>query len=164
MKQTMNRLTALICAFSLFFATVGPAYAEDETLNLDIIGHGVVTNLEQGAPAPFTGILLSPVAAARLFADLKFTEKECQLKLVKELDIASINYNAQIDSLKLRLDIENERTTTLLNIKNERIEFLEENWRSPAWYESGEFWLAVGIITGVLITVSAGYAINEAGK
>lgn len=163
MTQTTNRIVAAVCSVSLLFATVSPAYAE-ESSSAEVVGQGTVTNLTLGQKAPFSGVLLSNDAAARLFADLKFTQRECDLKLVKELELSSIRYDSQLDGLKLKLDIENQRTNTLLNIKNERIEFLEENWRPPAWYESGEFWLAIGIVSGVLITVGAGHAISEAGK
>ena len=77
--------------------------------------------LSKGQKAPFTGVLLSDHAAAKLFADLKFTEKECELKLSKELELATITYSAQIESFKLRLQVETERTEKLLSIKDERI-------------------------------------------
>lgn len=141
----------------LFVST--PAYAE----NLEeAVSSGVVTNVTEGQVVPFDGILLSKPAAAKLFGELNFFEEECKLTVSKELEIAAIRYNAEIDSLKLKLDVETIRTEKLLSIKNERIEFLEQNWRPPAWYESGEFWLAVGVVSGILMTVATAHAINSA--
>ena len=117
-----------------------------------------------GERAPFPGILLSDSAAAKLFADLEFTEKECQLRLTRELNIASITSKSQIDALALRLQVENERTEKLLSIKNERIEFLEKNWKPQPWYESGEFWFGMGVVGGVLITVGSAYALSHAAR
>ena len=130
----------------------------------DSINLGKVSQLRKGQHAPFSGILLSETAAARLFADLKFTERECQLRLTKELKINTVQLTSQIDALKLRLEVETTRTTSLLAVKDERIKFLEKNWRPTPWYESGEFWFAIGIVGGILITVASGYAISQAGK
>ena len=142
----------------MFFVST-PAYAE----NLEeAVSSGVVTNVTEGQVVPFDGILLSKPAAAKLFGELHFFEEEWKLTVSKELEIAAIRYNAEIDSLKLKLDVETIRTEKLLSIKNERIEFLEQNWRPPAWYESGEFWLAVGVVSGILMTVATAHAINSA--
>jgi len=162
LRKIKNKWIALFCALTFFIATSGLAYAED---NLeDTLSTGRVTNLSQGERAPFPGILLSDAAAAKLFADLKFTEKECQLRLTRELDIMSITSKSQIDALTLRLQVETERTDKLLDIKDERIKFLEENWKPQPWYESGEFWFGMGVVGGVLITVGSAYALSHAAR
>jgi len=130
----------------------------------DTLSNGRVTNLAQNERAPFAGILLSDAAAAKLFADLEFTEKECQLRLTRELEIASITSRSQIDALTLRLEVESERTEKLLGIKDQRIEFLEENWRPQPWYDSGEFWFSMGIVGGVLITMGSAYALSHSTR
>lgn len=146
---------------SLAYAQEDPA---DETSVEAVIGLNVVTSLSLGQPAPFAGVLLSDDAAAKLFADIKFSERECNLRLESRLSIADLRYKSQLDSLQLRLDIETNRSKSLLEVKNERIQFLESNYQPPAWYESGEFWMAVGVISGVLITVGAGHAISQVSK
>ena len=158
LKKIKKSVTALFCIFSMLVYTT-PCYAD--TLSVEI-GKATVTDLKKGEAAPFEGVLLSRTAAAKLYGQLNFFEEECKLQLSKELDITKIKYNAEIDALKLKLDVETIRTEKLLAIKNERIEFLEQNWQPPAWYESGEFWLAVGIVSGVLITAAAGHALNSA--
>ena len=125
---------------------------------------GKISQLSKGQRAPFAGVLLSNDAAARLYADIKFSEDECRLKLNKELQTLSIKLNAEIQALTLRLDVETKRTESLIKIKDERINFLEKNFKPSPWYESGEFWFAMGVIGGILITVGAGYAIGQAGK
>jgi len=142
------------------------AYAEEtpEAPASSEINLNVVTNLRLGQPAPFTGVLLSDDAAAKLFADIKFSQRECGLRVESEVSLLNLKYKADLDALQLRLDIETDRTKKLLEVKNERIEFLESNYKPPAWYEAGEFWMAVGVVSGVLITVGAGYAINQASK
>ena len=162
----MNKCVAILCAFLIAWIPV-VAHADEPSppaIAADSINLGKVSQLRKGQHAPFSGILLSETAAARLFADLKFTERECQLRLTKELKINTVQLTSQIDALKLRLEVETTRTTSLLAVKDERIKFLEKNWRPTPWYESGEFWFAIGIVGGILITVASGYAISQAGK
>ena len=71
---------------------------------------------------------------------------------------------AQTDALTLRLDVEKDRLVSLTEVKNQRIEFLEKNWQPESWYESGEFWLASGVVIGIAVTVAAGYALGQASK
>ena len=166
LKQTTNKLISLLCAFLIALSPV-VAHAENgSTASIDTktIDLGKVTQLRKGQHAPFAGVLLSDIVAAKLFADLKFTEKECKLRLTRELEINTLQLSSQIEALKLRIDIETNRSNSLLAVKDERIKYLEENWRPTPWYESGEFWFAMGVVGGILITVSAGYAISQAGK
>lgn len=139
-----------------------PAFASDFSEKAK--SKGVVANVQKGNTVPFDGVLLSNTAAAKLFGDLNFFEEECKLTLAKELDIVSIRHKAEVSALKLKLDIEVTRTESLINIKNERIQFLEENWRPQPWYESGEFWMAVGVVSGVLLTVGTAHAINQTSR
>lgn len=162
LRKTKNKWLALFCALIFFVATITPAYADDDIE--DTLSSGRVTNLSKGERAPFPGILLSDAASAKLFADLKFTEKECQLRLTRELEIVSITSRTHIDALTLRLQVETERTEKLLDIKDSRIEFLEENWRPQPWYESGELWFGMGVVGGVLITVGSAYALSHAAR
>ena len=144
-----------------------PAYAADTPASSQLsseLKNGVVTQVKKGDVVPFDGVLLSTKAAAKMYGELKFFEEECKLTLSKELEIQKLRYDTELDTLKLKLDVETIRTEKLLDIKDRRIEFLEKNWKPTPWYESGEFWLAVGVVSGVLLTVGAGYAIGQAGK
>ncbi len=156
-----RKIVSCICIVAML---VTPSIALADEVDAEDITRGKVTQLEQDQPAPFRGVLLSQDAAASLFGDLKFSKKECQLKLDKELKLNTANLTAQIEVFKLRLEIEEKRASSLLEIKNKRIEFLEKNWRPEPWYSSGEFWLATGVVAGILITVAAGHAVGQASK
>ena len=155
----MTKVLSLICVFSLLLAPVH-AYAEVEKTAV----RGKVSQLNEGQKAPFKGVLLSPEAAAALFADIKFSQKECDLKLERDLKLKTSVLNNSIDALKLRLEIEQERNVSILSIKNDRIQFLEKNWQPEPWYQTGEFWLGTGVVIGIIITVASGYAIGQASK
>ena len=156
-----SKLTASLCVLAILYV---PVHAAAEEVGADDLTRGRVTQLAEGQAAPFRGVLLSQNAAASLFGDLKFSQEECQLRLDKELQLNTLTLQAQIDVFALRLQIEEDRLQSLMAIKNERIEFLEKNWSPPVWYESGEFWLATGVITGIAVTVAAGYALGQASQ
>jgi hypothetical protein len=157
-------MTKAISVFCTFLLVIMPVLAHADSPSEATLTAGKVTQLHEGQSAPFAGVLLSNDSAARLYGDLKFTEKECQLRLDRELKLNTAQLMVQLDALKLRFDVETTRSESLLSIKNERIEFLEKNWTVPAWYESGEFWFALGVAGGILVTISAGYALGQAAK
>ena len=156
MLNMMNKVLSFLCCVIISMAPV-MCYADDRVPDTKL-----VTTLDKGKKAPFSGILLSEPAAARLFADIKFSKKECDALLAEKLELSKIRYEAQIDSLKLKIDVEKERAAGLIAVRDDRINFLEKNYRPPAWYESQEFWFAVGIVAGVGLTAAAGYAIGQA--
>jgi hypothetical protein len=158
--KPMTKIIICICIVCLTVTPVWANTAEDAPTSLS----GKVTELNLGQRAPFKGVLLSDDAAASLFANLKLTENECQLRLKRELDINAASFNAQIEAFQLRLGIETKRTTDIMLIKNERIQFLEKNWTTPTWYESGEFWFAVGVLSGIALTAVSAYALGQAAK
>ena len=85
MKSVVHYFT--ICCFFLNVITFSlPAHAGDE----------VITHIEEGAPAPFTGTLLNPEAAARILVDLENNESACQIIIDTEL-------GRQIDFLETQL-------------------------------------------------------------
>tara|TARA_Y100000593_G_C4219560_1_gene291069 strand:- start:95 stop:565 length:471 start_codon:yes stop_codon:yes gene_type:complete len=156
----MIKLVAYVCVLCM---AATPVWANTPDVNLST-PVGKVTEINLGERAPFKGILFSEDAAASLFANLKLTDTECRLRLKKELDINTAMFNSQIEALNLRLSIETKRANDILEIKNERIQFLEENWTPPSWYESGEFWFAVGAVVGIALTAVSAYALGQAAK
>lgn len=167
LSQMMNKAICVLCAFLLILGPTS-AYAETDPqatrVDVNTVDLGKVSQIRKGQHAPFAGILLSEEAAARLFADIKFSEQECQLRLTRELKINTLQLTSQLDALNLTLEVETNRTKGLLAVKDERIKFLEENWRPSPWYESGEFWFSMGVVGGILITVVSAYAIGQAAK
>ena len=155
MSKKTKTIISFICCLSIAFSPALSLANETETT-------GLVTQLEQGDSAPFKGILLSNDTAAKLFADIKFSEKECDARVEKETDALQIKHKSLIKSCELKAKIESERLAGMISVRDDRIKFLEKNYNPPAWYESGEFWFAVGVIAGIGITATAGYAIGQA--
>ena len=157
----MNKLIAITC---ILLMTLIPPFASAQEVPPVELTVGKISQLNKNQKAPFAGILLSNDTAAKLYGDIKFSKKECELRLEKELNINTLQLTSHLNALKLRLDVETNRTESLLSIKDERIKFLEANWRPSPWYESGEFWFAMGVVAGIAITIGAGYALGQAAK
>ena len=151
MWKKINQIIAIFCCISVTYMPVS-VYAEE----------GLVTQVKKGDTAPFTGVLLSNETAAKLFGDIKYSKKECDARLSKELEFSKIKFESLLKTEQLKFDVEKKRLDGMIAVRDDRIKFLEDNFRPPAWYESGEFWFAFGIVAGIGITTAAGYAIGQA--
>ena len=123
-----------------------------------------IVTLKVGEPAPFSGTLFSTKAAAKLLIDLEYSSETCKLEKDRELGILRSKLQLQVDLCIASRDAQKLRFDETLLIKTGQISFLESQLKPTPWYESGEFWFAVGLVGGVLITVGAGYAIGQANK
>ena len=115
------------------------------------------------------GTFLTTVAAANLVATLDSTQARWDADLRMLLGFNNTCYSrllsyqrAEIASRDAQITALNEQMEERIQIHREHIEFLNDNIKPPKWYESGEFWFAMGLVGGVLITVGAGYAIGQA--
>ena len=151
MWKKINQIIAIFCCISVTYMPVS-VYAEE----------GLVTQVKKGDAAPFTGVLLSNDTAAKLFGDIKYSKKECDARLSKELEFSKIKFESLLKTEQLKFDVEKKRLDGMIAVRDDRIKFLEDNFRPPAWYESGEFWFAFGVVAGIGITTAAGYAIGQA--
>jgi hypothetical protein len=156
--------TPVTLACFLFYTLLVPCVAYADTPPADTDDLERITTLRLGDPAPFAGTLFSTRAAAKLMVDLKFTQETCGLEIDRRLGILSAGMQLKLDICQGRYESLNTKHTSLMAIRADQISFLESKIKSPPWYESGEFWFAMGVVGGILITVGAGYAIGQASK
>ena len=145
------KIFSLFCCFMLIF----PASAISSP-------PGKVTDIKKGDPAPFSGVLLTNDVATRLYLDTKFSQKACDLQYGEKLEILNSKCERDVGLEKSKLNITTNKFEKIINAKNDRISFLEKRWAPRPWYESNSFWLSMGVISGILITVSTGYALSAA--
>jgi hypothetical protein len=108
MKQLLSIILVILFAF--------PAWAQE----------GVITEIQKGKRAPFTGVLLDAKAAAKVLTDQKYTAEECKSQ---------------------------ERLAQILEIKNEEIGRLQDlALDSPNDYTL--WWLTGGVVGGIILTTS----------
>ena len=153
----MKKIAALL-ALVLSLSVSSLAYADEPETEPPT--EAVVT-LKKGDPAPFDGTLFSTPAAARLLLDLELKDEECQVKVDRELGLLRADLQLQLDIKDASLTTLTFKHTEMMAIKNSQILFLEGQIKPVPWFKSGEFTFAVGVVSGILVTVAAGYAMGQ---
>ena len=118
--------------------------------------------LVEGEEAPFDGTLFNTEASARILSELKFSKQECDIKVTKAVELQAAQYDLKIDRLQASYDSLQFKHTELMKIKDNQISFFEKEFLKPRI--SGNAWFAIGVGSGVLLTVASGYALNQASS
>jgi len=157
-----NKFLALLLSVVLICLPLR-AYAGETDPDDSLISNGKVTVLSQGAKAPYTGILFDIPAATKIRLDKEFAQKEFELKLDLEKKLLTTEHNLKLNALQIQHDTLKSKTDTLLAIKNDEINRLQEllkdspnDWNN--WFFAG------GVIAGVLLSVGIFYAAVEIGR
>tara|TARA_R100000152_G_C6716891_1_gene143513 strand:+ start:279 stop:737 length:459 start_codon:yes stop_codon:yes gene_type:complete len=120
-----------------------------------------VTGVEKGETVPFSGVLLNPTAAAKIFAEKNFSDPECQLKIDFELDKLKASHALQVKSLQLSLDMADKKYNSVLTIKDEEIERLTKIAIDNDDRNYSKWWAIGGVVVGVVLTVGMFYVTAE---
>lgn len=117
------------------------------------------------------GTFLTRPAAASLLVGLQNIENTWQIELNRVLSYNNSCWQYRLSLAQSEIGLRDSRIVSLtaemerrIQIRDEHIELLNRNNKPPAWYESNELWLAVGVAIGIGITVGAGYAIGQANN
>ena len=151
----------IACSTAFFFLVYGVMVPPVLLANTPDVP-STIASLEEGQAAPFSGTLFSVSAATKLLLDLKYNEESCKIEIDREKGLLSAKFQLDIDKLNSTLTIERDLSQKRLAIKSEQIEFLMKRYEPSPWYKSGEFWFAMGLVGGVLVTVASGYALGQA--
>ncbi len=135
MKQLLSIFLVILFAF--------PAWAQE----------GVITELQKGQQAPFTGVLMDPAAAAKVLTDQKYTAEECKIEMDRELELLRAKLELDLKVTNARLISSQEKLAQILKIKDNEIGRLQElALDRPNDYTM--WWLAGGIAGGIILTTS----------
>jgi len=148
MKQTL----ILILTLTLIF----PAYTFAQEIPK-------VTDVQKNQPAPFTGTLLNPSAAAQIIADKENAKAECKLQYeyIKEREKAKCDL--AVNSAKVSLAATQKRYEAILKIKDNEINRLTKiATNNPNSYNS--LYFSGGVIVGVGLSVLIFYAAVQIEK
>ena len=146
-----NKILALFVCFCLVYTPV--CFAEEPALP-----KGKITGLSKGEHAPYTGVLLDNIAAARVFSNKKYFEEQWQLKLQYELGKQKARLDLTIQSQKASLDALQEKHTTLMKIKDDEIKRLSDLATGKEDYTT--WWTVGGVLVGIGLTIAVVYAVD----
>ena len=145
MKQLLSIILVILFAF--------PAWAQE----------GVITEIQKGSPAPFTGVLMDPAAAAKVLTDQKYTAEECRIEMDRELELLRAKLELDLKITNAKLAGSQERLAQILQIKNEEIGRLQQlALDRPNDYTL--WWLTGGVVGGIVLTVSIFVVAMETSK
>ena len=151
----LNKAIAVVLVLFMLFPTVALADPPELPPQPRIMG------IEQGQTAPYAGVLLNSIAAAKIFAEGNFSQTECDLRVKYEVEKEAARLNMLLETTRISMEAMDKRSSSLIEIKDKEIERLSEissntnDW-SPLWY-------AGGVLTGIGLTIAIVYAV-EAGR
>lgn len=140
------KLLSILLTISL---TLAPTYVISQELN--------ITGLNKGEEAPFTGILLTKAALAKIEADLRLEVQLCENNCKLKLDEKELLYNKDVSILKAEID----GLSQFVEVKNKRINRLEEiiDENNNSWFVPVV--AIASFVVGVATTVGITYAVNK---
>ncbi len=153
----LNRIMALVLTFCLaFLPTIALA---DEPL---LPPKGKITGLKYKQPAPYSGVLLNSVAAAKLLTNKDYSDKQWQLKLEYELAKLRAELGLTIESQKVSYQALQSKHKALIQIKNNEIERLSTVAANTRDYS--QWWATGGVVVGIVLTLVTVYGVKEITK
>ena len=124
---------------------------------------GQIVPINKNEKAPFSGVLLDTVAAAKVTIDKKYSLLESKLKLDFELKKLKAEYQLKIDSLQLSHDTLKLKTDSLINIKNNEITRLQDLVKKDP-NDHTHWWFAGGVAIGIVVSIGIFFAAVEVAK
>lgn len=145
-----------ILSFYLISALLFPSFVlaedtEEEIEETPAADYDII-NLEAGEPAPFTGVLFSLDAAAKIAVDKKFEDTECDLRIGYELHLQEQRYQLQLDFKDIEIHSWKDKYESMMILKsaeNDRLEklILKQNPTKEPWLVALGF--GIGTLTSL---------------
>ena len=121
--------------------------------------------MKKGQKAPFTGVLLSPMAVANVIVELKSIDEKIQIEVNAAVQrqvaictktTSDLNTRHQADSKILQADLDDKARTILA--REQEIKRLKDEQTNP-WT-----WMGVGTASGIAITLLTVFAVSKVTK
>lgn len=172
----MKKFFSLLFALSFLFPNQSYAQSTQEHSELSIpeLSPGekdpgeVVSPLKIWQKAPFTGVLLSPSAVAKIVVELSTIDEKIQIEVNKTRseEIASCDKKLADTNTKFVADkrILEAKVNSLTNdyrLLDNSYKKLKEEHESE-W--SPQSWVGIGVASGIVVTVITAFAITQAIK
>ena len=148
----------LLVSFIIFMFVLVPIQAQAQELE------GQVTALSLNEKAPFSGVLLDPIAAAKMIVNQKYLRAEIELELRKEFQKELSDKRLSFDLLKVDYDSLKKIYEETLLMKNEQINDLSIFLEKEISNDNNHWFTFGGMIAGIVLSVAVFYASVEIAK
>jgi len=144
-----NSISAFVLSsFLIFSLNSNISYAAEELAVLD-----------EGEVAPFAGTLFSVEAAAKLVVSLESAQELCTLRCDEAKAVEAAALQLELSLMTISRDSIKWEYEQVLEIKNNQIDFLQEQVQKPRFPYETVF--IVGLVSGVGLTLAAAYSLNQ---
>ena len=138
----------LLTSFVMFAFVVAPFQVSAQELE------GQVTSLAFNEKAPYSGVLLDPIAASKMIINQKYLRAEIELELRKEFQKELSGKRLSYDLLKVDYDSLKKIYEETLSLKNEQIVDLNSLLEKEMGNDHQEWWIFGGALIGVVLSVA----------
>ena len=148
----------LLVSFIIFMFVLVPIQVQAQELE------GQVIALSLNEKAPFSGVLLDPIAAAKMIVNQKYLRAEIELELRKEFQKELSDKRLSFDLLKVDYDSLKKIYEETLLIKNEQINDLSIFLEKEISNDNNHWFAFGGMMAGIVLSVAVFYASVEIVK
>ena len=150
----------LLSVFLSFMLALAPVCAYADTPELQ----GKVTNLAKDQAAPFSGVLLDPIAASKMLVDPKYLRLEIELSLRKEFQQELADKRLAYDLLKVEYDSSTKYHESAIKLKDQHIMNLNQVIKEEVGSNNSHWWAIGGAALGILMSIGVFYASVEIAR
>ncbi len=123
------------------------------------------TMLAKDQKAPYSGVLLSPEAMAKILADSEYTQKKLQLECEYDKKIESAEKRQEVEQLQVQLKLEEKYSQQIYDLQTRELEKLrnvatQTEPDNKNRYE-GLWWGLGGFGVGALLTFGSVWAVSQ---
>lgn len=126
-----------------------------------------IVPLSRGAMAPFNGVLFNGPAVARVSVEFRAQQQRCLIEREHDVAVVVARYNADIDSMRLALSIQQKTDQILLNGRDADIarlnRVIDQTQRQATGPHIGEglVWAGGGLLVGAVIVGGIVFAVQS---
>lgn len=154
----MKRFVSSLLVASMLVAT--PVWADETSTT----AHAVVTPLNKGQLAPYTGVLMSPEAVAQIIAEKESTAKALQLAVQHQVDLDEAKLKFETDRITTTCTADKKILQAQVDNGHRQINILNEQLKKETGGPSPLGWLAIGGGTGIAVTLLTVFVVGVANK
>jgi hypothetical protein len=160
----MKRIALIL---SLLYSTHAFGQNPDSAAEHEDIDTGdLVLTLKMGAPAPWTGTLMSAGAAAKIISTIDFKERECEANRRHALAAAQNKFDFEKRLLDAEITTFRVYHEGVVKSKDKHIQDLVDIKTAPLptempFYKTPAAYLTYGLLSGAAITLAGAYFIKN---
>ena len=121
-----------------------------------------VMGIQEGEAAPYSGVLLNSIAAAKVFAEKDYSQTQCDLRVTYEVEKELARVNLILETTRVSMESMEQKYTSLLQIKDNEIERLSDITSNTNDYSV--WWATGGIVVGIGLTLAVVYAVQAGNQ